>query len=118
VWASEDAVPPGKSSCCSPPARFGVVEGLVVGNDIPCVHGDHNVHHVVHGMRRSSNDHADHRREGVGKQKEWREKSSLDTFLRDELDYSANLAFFSGKNNVSDNVLRIESERETRDANE
>jgi hypothetical protein len=70
VWASEDAVPPGKSSCCSPPARFGVVEGLVVGNDIPCVHGDHNVHHGVHGMRRSSNDHADHRREGEGKQKE------------------------------------------------
>jgi hypothetical protein len=28
------------------------------------------------------------------------------------------LAFFSGKNNVSDNMLRIESERETRDANE
>jgi hypothetical protein len=32
--------------------------------------------------------------------------------------WTANLAFFSGKNNVSDNVLRIESERETRDANE
>jgi hypothetical protein len=69
-----------------------VVEGLVVGNDIPCVHGGHNVHHGVHGMCRSNNDHAGHRREGEGKQKEWQERSSLDTFLRDELDYSTNLA--------------------------
>jgi hypothetical protein len=96
---------------------------LVVGKDVPCVcvHGDHNVHHGshgVHGMRRSSNDHASHRKERVGKQKEWRERSSSDTFLWDAPDYSANLAFFSRKNNVSDNVLRVESERETRDANE
>jgi hypothetical protein len=83
---------------------FGVVEGLVVGNGIPCVHGDHNVHHGghgVHGMRRSSNDHTGHRREGVGKH-----KNSPDPFLRDEPIDSASLASLSGKNNMYDNVLR------------
>jgi hypothetical protein len=35
VWALEDAASPGKSNCCSLPARFGVVDGLVVGNDVP-----------------------------------------------------------------------------------